>query len=152
MVSSDLLSCLRAFSLRGWRCFQGYQGPAHAGSRWSSRGTTCVSCLPTGSLCGDGTSSCYLLPVFDTVFVRRQHRRRGLGLAMLRDFCQTFRDDEALGISWPISPAMYQGDGCVGEEHLGSGTRISRVFQVLLGREIPRSPGTMTGLCVFSSF
>ncbi|XP_043290433.1 protein FAM169B-like [Cervus elaphus] len=61
-----------------------------------------------GSLCGDGTSSCYLLPVFDTVFVRRQHRRRGLGLAMLRDFCQTFRDDEALGISWPISPAMYQ--------------------------------------------
>ncbi|XP_070334276.1 protein FAM169B isoform X2 [Odocoileus virginianus] len=61
-----------------------------------------------GSLCGDGTSSCYLLPVFDTVFVRRSHRRRGLGLAMLRDFCQTFRDDEALGISWPISPAMYQ--------------------------------------------
>lgn len=111
----------------------------------------CVSCLPTGSLCGDGTSSCYLLPVFDTVFVRRQHRRRGLGLAMLQDFCQTFRDDEALGISWPISPAMYQGDGCVGEEHLGSGTRISHVLQMLLGREIPRSPGTVTALWVFSS-
>ncbi|XP_057581122.1 protein FAM169BP-like [Hippopotamus amphibius kiboko] len=61
-----------------------------------------------GSLCGDGTGVCYLLPVFDTVFVRRSHRRRGLGLAMLRDFCQTFREDEALGISCPISPAMYQ--------------------------------------------
>ncbi|XP_026938981.1 protein FAM169B isoform X1 [Sagmatias obliquidens] len=61
-----------------------------------------------GSLCGDGTGLCYLLPVLDTVFVRRSHRRQGLGLAMLRDFCQTFREDEALGISWPISPAMYQ--------------------------------------------
>ncbi|XP_036697880.1 protein FAM169B [Balaenoptera musculus] len=61
-----------------------------------------------GSLCGDGTGVCYLLPVLDTVFVRRNHRRQGLGLAMLRDFCQTFQEDEALGISWPISPAMYQ--------------------------------------------
>ncbi|XP_066211601.1 protein FAM169B-like isoform X4 [Saccopteryx leptura] len=61
-----------------------------------------------GSLCGDGTGACYLLPVLDTVFVRRRHRRQGLGVAMLRDFCETFRDEEALGISWPISPAMYQ--------------------------------------------
>ncbi|XP_074210060.1 protein FAM169B isoform X1 [Camelus bactrianus] len=61
-----------------------------------------------GSLCGDGTGACYLLPVFDTVFVRRRYRRQGLGLAMLRDFCETFREDEALGVSWPISPAMYQ--------------------------------------------
>eukprot|EP00070_Physeter_catodon_P005266 XP_007111094.2 protein FAM169B [Physeter catodon] len=61
-----------------------------------------------GSLCGDGMGVCYLLPVLDTVFVRRSYRRQGLGPAMLRDFCQTFRKDEALGISWPISPAMYQ--------------------------------------------
>lgn len=61
-----------------------------------------------GSLCGDGTGMCYLLPVLDTVFVRRRHRGQGLGMAMLRDFCETFGDDEALGISWPISPAMYQ--------------------------------------------
>lgn len=107
---------------------------------WSSRGTPCVSCLPTGSLCGDGTGTCYLLQVFDTVFVRRRHRRQGLGLAMLRDFCQTFREDEALGISWPISPAMYQGDGCVGEGRLGSGTRNSCVFQMILGWELPRRP------------
>ncbi|KAM5291331.1 protein FAM169B-like isoform 3-T3 [Glossophaga mutica] len=61
-----------------------------------------------GSLCGDGAGACYLLPVFDTVFVRRGHRRQGLGMAMLRDFCETFCQDGALGISWPISPAMYQ--------------------------------------------
>jgi len=61
-----------------------------------------------GSLCGDGTGVCYLLPVFDTVFVRRTYRRQGLGMAMLQDFCETFREDEALGVSWPISPAMYQ--------------------------------------------
>ncbi|CAK6442465.1 unnamed protein product [Pipistrellus nathusii] len=61
-----------------------------------------------GSLCGDGTGSCYLLPVLDTVFVRRRHRGQGLGVAMLRDFCETFGDDEALGVSWPISPAMYR--------------------------------------------
>ncbi|XP_063106034.1 uncharacterized protein Fam169b isoform X7 [Cavia porcellus] len=62
----------------------------------------------TGSLCGDGTSACYLLPVFDTVFVRRIHRRQGLGTAMLRDFCETFQGEEALGFSRPISPAMFQ--------------------------------------------
>ncbi|XP_040498656.1 protein FAM169B isoform X4 [Ursus maritimus] len=61
-----------------------------------------------GSLCGDGTGACYLLPVFDTVFVRKTYRRQGLGMAMLQDFCETFREDEALGVSWPISPAMYQ--------------------------------------------
>ncbi|XP_017373908.1 protein FAM169B isoform X1 [Cebus imitator] len=61
-----------------------------------------------GSLCGSGTGVCYLLPVFDTVFVRRKHRRQGLGTAMLRDFCETFPDDEALGVSCPMSPAMYQ--------------------------------------------
>nr|XP_031526839.1 protein FAM169B-like [Vicugna pacos] len=61
-----------------------------------------------GSLCGDGTGACYLLPIFDTVFFRRRYHRQGLGLAMLWDFCDTFREDEALGVSWPISAAMYQ--------------------------------------------
>ncbi|XP_060223308.1 protein FAM169B isoform X1 [Meriones unguiculatus] len=61
-----------------------------------------------GSLCGDGTSACYLLPVFDTVFVRRKNRCQGLGTAMLKDFCDTFPEDEALGVSCPVSPAMYK--------------------------------------------
>ncbi|XP_070352262.1 protein FAM169B isoform X8 [Equus asinus] len=65
-------------------------------------------CRVSGSLCGSGTGACYLLPVFDTVFVRRRCRRQGLGMAMLRDFCEAFRDEEALGLSCPVSPAMYQ--------------------------------------------
>lgn len=73
-----------------------------------------ASCFPAGSLCGDGVGVCYLLPVFDTVFIRRRYRRQGLGTAMLQDFCETFQEDEALGVSWPVSPAMYQGKGtCV---------------------------------------
>ena len=71
---------------------------------------------------------------------------------MLQDFCQTFREDEALGVSWPISPAMYQGDGCIGEGHLGNGMHNSRVFQMILGGRSLGSSGTMTGLWVFSSF
>ncbi|XP_042136264.2 protein FAM169B-like, partial [Peromyscus maniculatus bairdii] len=61
-----------------------------------------------GSLCGTGTSACYLLPIFDTVFVWRKNQCQGLGTAMLRDFCDTFRAVEGLGISCPISPAMYK--------------------------------------------
>ncbi|XP_034523812.1 protein FAM169B isoform X3 [Ailuropoda melanoleuca] len=73
-----------------------------------------------GSLCGDGTGACYLLPVFDTVFVRKTYRRQGLGMAMLQDFCETFREDEALGVSWPISPAMYQAHPGSAKENVSS--------------------------------
>ncbi|XP_072473202.1 LOW QUALITY PROTEIN: protein FAM169B-like [Notamacropus eugenii] len=61
-----------------------------------------------GSLCGRNTNECYMLPVLDTAFVRRKHRREGLGMKMLHDFCQTFETEDALGISCPISIAMYQ--------------------------------------------
>nr|XP_010306377.1 PREDICTED: protein FAM169B [Balearica regulorum gibbericeps] len=61
-----------------------------------------------GSLCDGTTSQCYLLPVLDTIFVRRKYRRGGLGMKMLRDFCQSFMAEDALGISCPISAAMYQ--------------------------------------------
>ncbi|XP_075015955.1 protein FAM169B-like [Calonectris borealis] len=61
-----------------------------------------------GSLCDGTTSQCYLLPVLDTIFVRRKYRRGGLGIKMLHDFCQSFMAEDALGISCPISAAMYQ--------------------------------------------
>ncbi|XP_067871262.1 protein FAM169B isoform X2 [Heterodontus francisci] len=61
-----------------------------------------------GSLCTDCTSQCYQLPVLDTVFVRRIYQRLGIGLRILHDFCSTFPDHEALGISRPISAAMYK--------------------------------------------
>ncbi|KAM4678389.1 protein FAM169B-like [Discoglossus pictus] len=60
-----------------------------------------------GSLC-NSSSQCYLLPVLDTMFVRKTRRRRGLGTQMLQDFCQSFRREAALGVSCPISAAMYQ--------------------------------------------
>ncbi|KYO21021.1 protein FAM169B isoform B [Alligator mississippiensis] len=62
----------------------------------------------TGSLCNDNTSQCYFLPVLDTIFVRRKNRGCGLGMTMLQDFCQSFGTEDALGISCPISGAMYQ--------------------------------------------
>uniref|UniRef100_A0A8C3UHY0 Protein FAM169B n=2 Tax=Catharus ustulatus TaxID=91951 RepID=A0A8C3UHY0_CATUS len=61
-----------------------------------------------GSLCDGATSQCYLLPVLDTIFVQRKYRRGGLGMKMLHDFCQSFLAEDALGISCPISAAMYQ--------------------------------------------
>ncbi|XP_019389323.1 PREDICTED: protein FAM169B isoform X1 [Crocodylus porosus] len=62
-----------------------------------------------GSLCNNNTSQCYFLPVLDTIFVRRKNRGCGLGMTMLKDFCQSFGTEDALGISCPISGAMYQG-------------------------------------------
>ncbi|NWW31045.1 F169B protein, partial [Panurus biarmicus] len=61
-----------------------------------------------GSLCDGATSQCYLLPVLDTIFVQRKYRRGGLGMKMVHDFCQSFLAEDALGISCPISAAMYQ--------------------------------------------
>ncbi|XP_077119508.1 protein FAM169B-like isoform X1 [Ranitomeya variabilis] len=59
-----------------------------------------------GSLCG-WSSQCYMLPVLDTIYVRKKWRRHGFGIAMLKDFCQTFGQEVALGISSPLSPEMY---------------------------------------------
>ncbi|KAK2841819.1 hypothetical protein Q5P01_012019 [Channa striata] len=59
-----------------------------------------------GSLCDSWGSRCYLLPVMDTVLVRRSWRKRGLGLLMLEDFCSTFSTEEFLGVSCPLSLSM----------------------------------------------
>ncbi|XP_077938400.1 protein FAM169B-like isoform X17 [Gasterosteus aculeatus] len=61
-----------------------------------------------GSLCdgGGGSSRGYMLPVLDTVLVRRSWRRRGLGLHMLTDFCASFAAEPFLGVSSPLSPGM----------------------------------------------
>ncbi|KAM4572399.1 protein FAM169B isoform 1-T4 [Odontesthes bonariensis] len=59
-----------------------------------------------GSLCDSWSSCCYLLPVLDTVLVRRSCRGRGFGLQILEDFCSSFSTEEFLGVSSPISPSM----------------------------------------------
>ncbi|KAK9394114.1 hypothetical protein NXF25_015777 [Crotalus adamanteus] len=59
-----------------------------------------------GNLCDGHTSQCYLLPVLDTMFVRKKFRRRGLAMQMLQDFCQSFPSEGALGLSCPLSAEM----------------------------------------------
>uniref|UniRef100_A0A8D0H391 Protein FAM169B n=1 Tax=Sphenodon punctatus TaxID=8508 RepID=A0A8D0H391_SPHPU len=76
---------------------------------WKSGNAVAFYTVKTkGSLCDRITSQCYLLPVLDTAFVRRKHRRCGLGMKMLHDFCQSFETEAVLGISCPISAAMYE--------------------------------------------
>uniref|UniRef100_A0A3P8SHW6 Family with sequence similarity 169 member B n=1 Tax=Amphiprion percula TaxID=161767 RepID=A0A3P8SHW6_AMPPE len=58
------------------------------------------------SLCDTWSSCCYLLPVLDTLLVRRSCRRRGFGLQMVQDFCSMFPTEEFLGISSPLSASM----------------------------------------------
>ncbi|KAM5172658.1 protein FAM169B-like [Mantella aurantiaca] len=59
-----------------------------------------------GNLC-DQSSQCYMLPVLDTIYVRKKWRKQGFGTTMLQDFCQMFAQEVALGISFPISSDMY---------------------------------------------
>ncbi|XP_058501411.1 protein FAM169B-like [Solea solea] len=59
-----------------------------------------------GVLCDDWSGRCYLLPVLDTVLVRRSRRRRGFGLKMLQDFCSSFATEEFVGLSAPLSVSM----------------------------------------------
>ncbi|XP_041795129.1 protein FAM169B isoform X3 [Chelmon rostratus] len=66
-----------------------------------------------GSLCDSWSSHGYLLPVLDTVLVRKSWRRRGFGLHMLEDFCSSFPTETFLGLSSPLSPSMVAGCACV---------------------------------------
>ncbi|XP_063170614.1 protein FAM169B-like isoform X2 [Candoia aspera] len=59
-----------------------------------------------GNLCGGHTGQCYMLPVLDTMFVRKKFRRCGLGMQMLQDFCQSFPSEDVLGLSCPLSSGM----------------------------------------------
>ncbi|XP_024114599.2 protein FAM169B isoform X1 [Oryzias melastigma] len=64
------------------------------------------SVKPKGSLCDGWSGCCYLLPVLDTLLVRRSSRRRGLGLQILQDFCASFSSEEFLGVAAPLSASM----------------------------------------------
>ncbi|XP_021329079.2 uncharacterized protein fam169ab [Danio rerio] len=60
-----------------------------------------------GSLCNSFVSQCYLLPVMDSIFVRKSQRSNGHGLQMLEDFVDSFKDDE-LGLKYPLTTAMQR--------------------------------------------
>ncbi|KAL0978999.1 hypothetical protein UPYG_G00179100 [Umbra pygmaea] len=65
------------------------------------------SVKPSGSLCSSFLTQCYQLPVMDSIFVRKCHRGNSLGLQMLEDFVDTFKED-CLGLKYPLSKAMYK--------------------------------------------
>ncbi|MFT7815623.1 soluble lamin-associated protein of 75 kDa isoform X1 [Arapaima gigas] len=72
------------------------------------------SVKPKGSLCTSFLTQRYLLPVMDSIFVRKAYRGQGHGLQILEDFVDTFKED-TLGLKFPLSHAMYK----VCERYLG---------------------------------
>ncbi|KAJ8286990.1 hypothetical protein GJAV_G00045750 [Gymnothorax javanicus] len=65
------------------------------------------SVKPSGSLCNSFVTQRYLLPVMDSIYVKKIHRGNGYGLQMLEDFVDSFKED-SLGLKYPISPAMLK--------------------------------------------
>ncbi|KAI4898338.1 hypothetical protein NFI96_024569 [Prochilodus magdalenae] len=65
------------------------------------------SVKPEGTLCRSFLTQCYQLPIMDTIYIRKCHRRNGYGLQMLTDFVRSFKTD-CLGLKYPLSPAMYK--------------------------------------------
>ncbi|KAJ8261254.1 hypothetical protein COCON_G00169770 [Conger conger] len=65
------------------------------------------SVKPTGSLCNSFLTQRYLLPVMDSIFVRKIYRGNGNGLQILEDFVDCFKED-SLGLKYPISAAMLK--------------------------------------------
>lgn len=64
--------------------------------------------IVSGSLCGPPLRRKYMLPVLDTMFVRKKHRGKDSGLIMLEDFVDSFTE-EPLGLRYPLSSFMYTG-------------------------------------------
>ncbi|KAJ0019654.1 hypothetical protein NQD34_007223 [Periophthalmus magnuspinnatus] len=67
------------------------------------------SVKPTGSPCSSFSNRSYPLPVMDSLFVRKCHRGKGLGLRMLEDYVDSFKEDY-LGLRYPLTTAMYKGN------------------------------------------
>ncbi|XP_012992044.3 titin isoform X1 [Esox lucius] len=66
------------------------------------------SVKPSGSLCSSYITQCYQLTVMDSIFVRKCHRGNGLGLQMLEDFVDSFKEEDCLGLKGSLSKAMYK--------------------------------------------
>uniref|UniRef100_A0A8C5QK89 Family with sequence similarity 169 member A n=1 Tax=Leptobrachium leishanense TaxID=445787 RepID=A0A8C5QK89_9ANUR len=64
------------------------------------------SVKPAGSSCLAYLTQRYLLPVLDTMFVRKRYHGKEFGLQMLEDFVDSFTE-ESLGLRYPLSSSMY---------------------------------------------
>ncbi|XP_037634085.1 titin-like isoform X2 [Sebastes umbrosus] len=65
------------------------------------------SVKPAGSSCNSYSTRSYLLPVMDSIFVRKCQRGKGFGVQMLEDFVLSFKED-CLGLRWPLTKSMYK--------------------------------------------
>ncbi|XP_062984711.1 soluble lamin-associated protein of 75 kDa [Elgaria multicarinata webbii] len=59
-----------------------------------------------GSICSAFLTQSYQLPVLDTMFVRKKHRGKDMGLLMLEDFVDSFTED-TLGLRFPLTSFMH---------------------------------------------
>ncbi|KAM4809587.1 soluble lamin-associated protein of 75 kDa [Rhinophrynus dorsalis] len=64
------------------------------------------SVKPSGSTCAAYLTQNYLLPVLDTMFIRKKYHDKEFALQMLEDFVDSFTE-ETLGLRYPLSSSMY---------------------------------------------
>ncbi|XP_063309865.1 soluble lamin-associated protein of 75 kDa [Pelobates fuscus] len=64
------------------------------------------SVKPAGSSCAAYLTQSYLLPVLDTMYVRKRYHGKQFGLQVLEDFVDSFTED-TLGLRYPLSSCMY---------------------------------------------
>ncbi|XP_044540233.1 soluble lamin-associated protein of 75 kDa-like, partial [Gracilinanus agilis] len=62
--------------------------------------------LTAVALCASYLTQSYQLPVLDTMYIRKSHQGKDLGLLMLEDFVDSFTED-TLGLRFPLSSFMY---------------------------------------------
>ncbi|XP_051278232.1 soluble lamin-associated protein of 75 kDa isoform X2 [Dicentrarchus labrax] len=65
------------------------------------------SVKPSGSIYNSSSTRSYLLPVMDSIFVRKCHRGKGFGFQMLEDFVLSSHED-CLGLRYPLTKSMYK--------------------------------------------
>ncbi|KAM6301603.1 soluble lamin-associated protein of 75 kDa [Podargus strigoides] len=64
------------------------------------------SVKPTGSVCSPYRDQRYMLPVLDTMFVRKKYSGEDYELMVLEDFVHSF-GEQLLGLRYPLSSVMY---------------------------------------------
>ncbi|KAF5896747.1 beta-1,3-galactosyl-O-glycosyl-glycoprotein beta-1,6-N-acetylglucosaminyltransferase 4, partial [Clarias magur] len=90
------------------------------------------SVKPEGKVCDGFLTTCYQLPVMDTIFIRKCHRGNGHGFQMLKDFVASFKPG-SIGLKYPLSPAMKK----VCEKYLSSYPEDSKLLLEIQGVGIP---------------
>ncbi|NXL91491.1 F169A protein, partial [Alectura lathami] len=76
------------------------------------------SVKPAGASYSPRVPYSYQLTVLDTMFVRKKHREKDIGVTMLEDFANTFASDN-LGLRYPMPSVMYTACKHYNEKYRG---------------------------------